>query len=85
MNRSALLIAAMAIALGGCSSTDTKKTADAQTAEPDDKVYVTGSRIPRKAKDAGAASVKSAEGQDAQDTLKNIAPMYVPPSGGGGR
>ena len=82
MNRYALLVAAMAATfVGGCASTDTKKTADAQTAEPEDKVQVTGSRIPRRVQPTGSATVYSTEGQDAQDTLRNLPPN-IPPSKG---
>ena len=86
MNRYALLVAAaFAVSFaGGCATTDTK-TADGQKASEskDDEYYVTGSRIPRKDK-SGAAAIRSAEGQDAQDTLRNVAPM-IAPSGGGAK
>ena len=82
MNRYALLFAAMAaIFVGGCASTDAKKTADQQSAEDDTKYTVTGSRIPRK--DKSAASVKSMDSQDAADAMRNTAPLIVPPTGGG--
>jgi hypothetical protein len=83
MNRYALLFATMAaIFVGGCASTDAKKTADQQSADSQDdtKYTVTGSRIPRK--DKNAASVKSMDNQDAQDALRNTAPLIVPPAGG---
>ena len=84
MNRYALLFAAMAaLFVGGCASTDAKKPADQQSADSqDDKYTVTGSRIPRK--DKSGASVKSMDNQDAQDAMRNTAPLVVP-SGGGGR
>jgi hypothetical protein len=84
MNRYALLFAAMAaIFVGGCASTDAKKPADQQSADSQDdtKYTVTGSRIPRK--DKSGASVKSMDNQDAQDALRNTAPLVVPPTGGG--
>lgn len=83
MNRYALLFAAMAaIFVGGCASTDAKKPADQQSADSqDDKYTVTGSRIPRK--DKSAASVRSMDNQDAQDAMRNTAPLIVPPAGGG--
>jgi len=83
MNRYALLFAAMAaIFVGGCASTDAKKPADQQSADSqDDKYTVTGSRIPRK--DKNAASVRSMDNQDAQDAMRNTAPLIVPPAGGG--
>jgi hypothetical protein len=83
MNRYALLFAAMAaIFVGGCASTDAKKPADQQSADSQDEKYtVTGSRIPRK--DKSGTSVKSMDNQDAQDAMRNTAPLVVPPAGGG--
>ena len=68
------LVLAGAIAVGcagGCSTTGTGPAVD-----DDDKVYVTGSRIPKT--DRGSAGVKATDDQDA------IRSMMKPPISGGG-
>ena len=80
MNRYSLPAAvAVATLVGACATTDTK-TAEERAAAKEDNVYVTGSRIPRKAKD-NQQSVWSTEGQGAQDMMNKVGPLYVPSGG----
>jgi len=72
MKQYVLLAALGAVLVAGCATNNTTKTA---TADDDDKVTVTGSRIPRN--DRNAAGVKSTSDTNA------IKDMMKPNAGGG--
>ena len=69
MNRIVLLAALCATLAVGCESTSTQRATDNE-----DKVYVTGSRIPRN--DRNSSGVKSTSDQ------KSISDMMKPPASG---
>jgi hypothetical protein len=79
MNRYDLILAAIAATVvAGCATTPTSETA---ASEPDDKAYVTGSRLPVR-DNSTSASVKGIANKNAIDDMMNRASQtYIPPKG----
>jgi len=79
MNRYNLILAAVAAAaLVGCATTPTPQAADS----PDDKAYVTGSRLPVR-DNSTSADVKGITNKNAIDDMMNRGSgIYIPPKGG---
>lgn len=76
MNRYNLILAAVAVtALVGCATTPTPQAADS----PDDKAYVTGSRLPVR-DNSSSANVKGITNKSAIDSMMTPG-GYVPPKG----
>ena len=64
--------------LAGCATTPTSENA---ASEPDDKAYVTGSRLPVR-DNSTSASVKGVANKNAIDDMMNRASQtYIPPKG----
>lgn len=79
MNRYNTILAAVAVtALFGCATAPTAPTGES----PDDKAYVTGSRLPVRdgSTAANVKGVTSKEGID--DMLNRGSTIYIPPKGG---
>ena len=79
MNRYNVVVAAVAFAaLAGCATTPTSPAEE----QPDDKAYVTGSRLPVR-DNSTSASVKGVANKNAIDDMMNRgSSVYIPPKGG---
>jgi len=79
MNRYNWILAAVAVGgLFACATTPTPQAADS----PDDKAYVTGSRLPVR-DNSTSANVKGITNKDAIDDMMNRgSSVYIPPKGG---
>jgi hypothetical protein len=82
MNRYDLILAAIAATVvAGCATAPTSDTAAAES--PDDKTYVTGSRLPVR-DNTSSASVKGIANKNAIDDIMNRgSSVYIPPKGSG--
>jgi hypothetical protein len=80
MNRYNLILAAVVVgALFGCATTPAPQEAES----PDDKAYVTGSRLPVR-DNSTSANVKGITNKNAIDDMMNRgSSVYIPPKGGG--
>jgi hypothetical protein len=78
MNRYNVVVAAVAFAaLAGCATTPTPPAEE----QPDDKAYVTGSRLPVR-DNSTTANVKGIANKNAIDDMMNRgSQIYIPPKG----
>jgi hypothetical protein len=81
MNRHRFILAAIAATVvAGCATTPSPQTAANDS--PDDKAYVTGSRLPVR-DNSTTANVKGMTNKTAIDDMMNrSSSVYIPPKGG---
>jgi hypothetical protein len=78
MNRYDLILAVIAATvITGCATAPSQSAADES---PDDKAYVTGSRLPVR-DGSTTANVKGVSGKDAADDMRR-GNVYIPPKAG---